>query len=152
MSWVRVLAPLHFEYSPENKVYSFLWSWVYFNCFSVHSRGQWTDLQSTVIWLGILMGMLCLAGSSQDFCQKIAGNPWFPYQDIMSHLWFPCQDRWDTGKAGQLRNIQILSHESVASTRRALFEIRTNPDKPSSRDGGPPFQDLTSGSKRARVR
>ncbi len=26
---VRVLAFLNFEYSPENKVYSFFWSWVY---------------------------------------------------------------------------------------------------------------------------
>ncbi len=26
---IGVLAPLHFEYSHENKVYSFFWSWVY---------------------------------------------------------------------------------------------------------------------------
>ncbi len=26
---VGVLTPLHFEYSPKNKVYSFFWSWVY---------------------------------------------------------------------------------------------------------------------------
>ncbi len=39
-------------------VLSFLSSW------------EWTDLQSTAIWLGILMGILGLADCSQYLCQK----------------------------------------------------------------------------------
>ncbi len=38
--------------------------------FQLETLGKWTDLQSTVIWLGILKDMLDLVGYSQNPCQK----------------------------------------------------------------------------------
>ncbi len=65
----------------------------------VEINQKWTDLQCTVIWFSILMDMLCLAGSSQDLCQKITVHSLNkavqtdkrknnkPKQDRLSRIW-----------------------------------------------------------------
>ncbi len=64
-----------------------------------YSQYKWTDLQSTVIWLGILIGILGLADCSQNLCQIMTAlssdkwtsgqvdnwtNPRPPFQDLTS--------------------------------------------------------------------
>ena len=96
-------------------------------------KKKWTDLQSTVIWLGILMSMLDLAGCSQDIWQIII------------------KERSVTAQRDEQGRISIQETDTdswklqyMSSSKRARI-----PDKPGSSSSsssstyqGPPFQDL----------
>ncbi len=105
------------------------WTTLYSNCLPSHgtfylflemlSWVKWTDLQSTAIWLGTVIGMLGLAGCSQNFCQKNWQQNWsstFSEQartNGQRDIWTNGQR--DIAKQDRLSRIwrQIINHISI---------------------------------------
>ena len=120
---------------------------------------KWTDLQSTAIWLGMLMGMLGAANCSHNLCQirsslfsSLPCQIWYWFITMGSVDPWRSQDNlnnsdnsetWHTRQGTR----QMTGLSFLCSSSRFGWKVGQSNPAGGSQEAGPLFQDLTSGCK-----